>query len=134
TSGEKTRGCARCRGLIWGCAGAGAVGLTQAGYGQPPKPTVEQLREAAGTGDAKAQTELAYRLWNGDGAAADWAEALKLFRQAADKGYPPAQYALGFRMDKGQGAAQDAAHAAELYARLASRGYPPAIREAAVAF
>ena len=69
--------CASCRRLIWCCALAGAVGLTPAGYGQPPKPTVEQLREAAGTGDAKAQTELAYRLWNGDGVAADWAELLQ---------------------------------------------------------
>src|SRR5262249_35594320 len=45
----------------------GAVGLAPGGYGQPLKPTVEQLQEAAGKGDAKAQTDLAYRLWNGDG-------------------------------------------------------------------
>jgi TPR repeat protein len=127
----------RCPGyhrLIWCCSLAAAVGLAAVGYGQQPKPTVEKLREAAEKGDTKAQTDLAYRLWNGDGVAADKAEAINLFRRAADKGYARAQYALGFRMARGQGMPKDLAQAAEWYARSAALGYAPGMREAAVAF
>jgi TPR repeat protein len=120
--------------LIWSFTLAGAVGLAAVGYGQPPKPTVERLREAAEKGDTKAQTDLAYRLWNGDGVAADKAEAVKLFRRAAEKGYARAQYALGFQMARGQGMPKDLAQAAEWYARSAVLGYAPGMREAAAAF
>ena len=77
---------------------------------------------------------MAYRLWNGDGVAADKAEAVKLFRQAADQGNARAQYALGFRLARGQGVPQDVKQAADWYARSAAQGHPPGMREAAAAF
>lgn len=113
---------------------AASLVLPAAIHGQPPKPTIEQLREAAGKGEANAQTDLAYRLWNGDGVAADQAEANKLFRQAADKGHAQSQYALGFRLKYGLGVAQDIKQSAIYYNQAAVQGHPLAMKEAAIYF
>src|SRR6266704_4577247 len=111
------------RRLIWYCALAGTFGLARGGYGDSPKPTVAELRAAATKGDAKAETELAYRLWRGDGVTTDKAEAIKLFRQAAWKGHAQAQFAYGYRLQWGLGVEKNLKEASNWFIRASNQGH-----------
>ena len=64
-----------------------------------------------GGGDAAAQFKLGAMYMTGNGAAKDYAEAMKRFRAAADQGYAPAQQNIGWLYYQGLGVTQDYAEA-----------------------
>ena len=55
---------------------------------------INDLRQAAELGDAKAQSNLGVAYYYGEGVAENTAEALKWLSKAAEQGYAKAQYNL----------------------------------------
>lgn len=58
------------------------------------KPSLQTLQSKSAQGDANSQYLLARRLHQGDGAAVNYAQALKLYQQAAQTGHPAAREML----------------------------------------
>ena len=56
---------------------------------------IEQLRQAAEDGDARAQYELGWKYHWGRGVPENTVEAMKWYRKAAEQGYAEAQNQLG---------------------------------------
>ena len=88
--------------------------------------SVERLRQAAESGDAKAQFDLAFRYMMGFGVEQDIEEFVKWLRLAAQQGYVKAQYNYGCCFDQGYGVEQDKAEAAKWFRLAAEKGYAPA--------
>ena len=65
--------------------------------------SLSTLREAADRGDPKAQGELGWRYYTGDGVPKDYGQAVMWYRKAADKGESSAQNRLGVCYEKGHG-------------------------------
>ena len=78
-----------------------------------------QLRQAAGQGDASAQTNLGLMFHLGEGVSEDKQEAVKWYRMAAEQGYAEAQWLLGYTYYEGEGVAKDDREA-EKWTRLAA--------------
>ena len=84
---------------------------------------VAQLRQIAGQGDARAQTELGERYEYGrDGVQQDFGMAVSWFRRAADQGFAAGQAALGVMYGTGRGVAQDYGEAVSWLRRAAEQG------------
>ena len=79
-------------------------------------------REKAEQGDAKAQYNLGWMYYKGEGVPQDDAEAAKWFRKAAVQGNDRAQFGLGVMYDEGQGVPQDDAEALKWYRKAAEQG------------
>lgn len=112
-----------------------ATNLTAIGSGLPLPPNAIgplALRQAAASGDAAAQYEVAARYAEGRGVAPDLTEAIAWYGRAADTGLAPAQYRLASLYEKGQGVARDTKTAAALYAKAASQGNAKAMHNLAV--
>ena len=62
---------------------------------------VGDLARSAARGDARAQYELGVAYANGDGVAADYAEAAHWFSEAAHSGHPEARRQLAFMVQMG---------------------------------
>ena len=75
---------------------------------------------------AKAQTNLGYCYYKGQGVTQDYAKAVEWYRKAADQGHAQAQYNLGYCYYKGQGVTQDYAKASEWYRKAADQGHADA--------
>ena len=75
----------------------------------------------AETGDARSQYQIGLMHLNGEGVAADPAEAFKWFSTAADQGYMPSLVRLAELYYTGRGAAHDHDKAARLYAQAADQ-------------
>ena len=84
-----------------------------------PPTALEWLNQAAGEGDARAQTELGDCYYYGDGVAENKVEAVRWYRMAAEQGDADAQCNLGDCYDKGKGVAQSQVEAVRWY-RLAA--------------
>jgi len=82
----------------------------------------KQLQLRAKQGEAEAQTSLGAIYARGQGAAQDFAEALKWFRKAAEKGDAAAQVSLGACYANGQGVSQDYAEAVAWFRKAAEQG------------
>ncbi len=90
------------------------------------------LRQAAANGDPAAQFEVASRLADGKGVAADQAQAFAWFQRAAMRGHVPAQFRLGIQFERGIGVAADAERAKVWYRRAAEQGHARAMHNLAV--
>lgn len=83
---------------------------------------VKLLQSAAGKGHAPSQNELGLRFQNGDGLAADPAQAAEWFKKAADQKLPAAEVNLGLLYVKGLGVTKDHAAAYKLFNDAAATG------------
>ncbi len=92
------------------------------------------LREAAGSGDAKALFEIGSRYADGRGVAKDTKKAVEWYQKAADTGFAPAQFRLGSLYEKGIGVERSAEKAKTLYQLAAEQGNASAMHNLAVLF
>lgn len=86
------------------------------------------LEAAAGQNDPHAQTELAARYENAEGAPKDLEAANRLYCRAAKQGYAEAQFKLGWMYANGRGVARDDGVAAALFRVAADQGHQHAAR------
>ncbi|MHA1523166.1 MAG: peptidoglycan-binding protein [Alphaproteobacteria bacterium] len=80
------------------------------------------LRQAAASGQARAQFEVGARFAQGRTGLKDFGRAATWYQRAAAQGLAPAQYRLGALYEKGQGVAQDKKVARLWYQRAAEQG------------
>jgi TPR repeat protein len=109
--------------LIGGLAYYSSVALREKKAAYQESESLQQLRKAAGEGNADAQTRLGLLYYRGRGVPQDYAEALRWSRKAADQGDAVAQFNLGFMYAKGRGEVpQDYAETAHWYRKAADQG------------
>jgi localization factor PodJL len=96
--------------------------------------SLERLTQAANTGNARAQLLVGLKYLDGDGVAANDAEAAKWLGKAADAGEAVAQYRLGTLYERGRGVPADSAKAARWYQAAATQGSRKAMHNLAVAY
>lgn len=84
----------------------------------------------AETGDATAQTRLAWMYEAGRGVPQDLSEAAQRFEIAANAGHAEAQYALAVMLRTGRGRARDDAQSLVWLKRSAAQNYPSAVAAA----
>ena len=82
-----------------------------------------QWRPMAEQGDARAENNLGYMYYKGEGVVQDSSEAVKWFRKAAEKGYAKAQNNLGYMYYKGEGVVQDSSEAVKWFRKAAEKGF-----------
>lgn len=92
------------------------------------------LGAAANNGDEVAQYELGQRYANGDGVAADAAQAAYWYGEAAGQGLAIAQYRLATLYEKGRGVPKDDGKARSLYEKAAMQGNVKAMHNLAVIY
>ncbi|MEJ1157026.1 peptidoglycan-binding protein [Prosthecomicrobium sp. N25] len=80
------------------------------------------LRQAAASGDGRAQFELGLRFAEGRGVSPDLKAASAWYTLAAEKGVVPAQYRLGSAWEKGHTGTRDVAQARRWYSEAADKG------------
>ncbi|WP_366658240.1 GYF domain-containing protein [Fodinicurvata sp. EGI_FJ10296] len=95
---------------------------TGGGPEEDARRAAELYRLAAEQGLVVAQSNYAYRLWNGNGVAEDRAEAVSWFRQAADAGNIIAMVGLAQALFEGEGTAQNPEQALAWFERAAEAG------------
>lgn len=83
-------------------------------------------RRLAQSGDAQAETRLAWQHEAGRGVVRDLAAAARGFERAAKAGDPEAQYALAVMLRTGRGRARDLSQSAHWLRRAAEQGHPAA--------
>ena len=92
--------------------------------GAKPEEGLKWVALAAGKGDAKAQTWLGLKRFNGDFMEKDFPKAKEWFMKAARQNYPPAQYRLGEFYSEDRGKEKHDVKEALKWFRLAARqGY-----------
>jgi len=79
-------------------------------------------RKSAEQGYAKAQYELGYMYYDGEGIEKDYSEALKWLRKSADQGNSDAQNALGHMYYLGDGVNENFSEAVKWYRKSAEQG------------
>lgn len=84
--------------------------------------TLQQMQQAAETGNVAKQFELATRYLNGDGVPVDNFEALRWFKLAADQGSANAQYNIAVMYLNGIGVIRDPAEAVQWFVAAAENG------------
>lgn len=89
-----------------------------------PRPSLRELLDKAGRGDADAQEQLGIVYAAGQGVTQDYRNAAEWFRKAADQGNANAQHNLGALYLKGRGVTQDSAEAVKWYRKAADQGLP----------
>ena len=87
-------------------------------------------RALADTGDATAQTRLAWMHEAGRGVPQDLTEAARRFEIAANAGHAEAQYALAVMLRTGRGRMRDDAQSLVWLKRSAAQNYPSAVAAA----
>lgn len=92
----------------------------------PKWKNVTELRHWAEQGDAQACFELGDRLLNGDGVAANEAEARRWLERAAQGGVADAMFRLGKMHHDGIGGPRDFVRALDFYGQAARAGVPEA--------
>jgi TPR repeat protein len=83
----------------------------------------EIVQPLANQGNARAQHELGFMYWSGQGVRKDYAEAIKWYRRAAEQGYANAQWSLGHMYRTGTGLPQSYAEAFKWFRLSAEQGY-----------
>ena len=108
----------------------GSVGFAQSinfqnlmeGYKETYKRSIEWYGQAAASGLAEAQYNLALHHYLGLGTPRNLNTARSLLKQAAEQGYPQAQELLGIMVFRGEGGAKDLEGARDLIKRAANSG------------
>lgn len=97
--------------------------VTSATAGSPnSRAALENLMEAAKSGDAAAQFELAVRYAEGAADGRNYEMAAQWYGRAAEQGLAVAEYRLASLCERGLGVAQDMQRAKNLYQRAAEKG------------
>lgn len=97
-------------------------------------PTSAQLLQAAGTGNAQAQFELARAYEDGKGVTQDDARAVEWFRKSAEQGNAQAQNSLGVMYALGRGVPRDREEAVRWYKKAAKQGFTDGIYNVAISY
>jgi TPR repeat protein len=84
--------------------------------------TTEELTQLANAGDADAQSELGFRLYDGTGVPVDQAAGFSWILKAAEQGRAVDQWNVGAMYETGMGVAVDPAAAAAWWERAANQG------------
>ena len=116
-------------GLVLAATAVGAEPLDDATAALERKDftaAVALLTPLAEQGNAFAQVNLAYLTFEGEGTAADAAQAAKWYRLAAEQGDENAQYNLGVMYENGKGVDRDLTEAAKWWRKAARQGYADA--------
>jgi localization factor PodJL len=92
------------------------------------------LRSAAAGGNPAAAFLVGVKYTEGEGVAADLAEAAKWYQKAAVQGLAPAQYRLASLYEKGRGVEKDIDKARAWYTKAAEAGNPKAMHNLAVLY
>jgi TPR repeat protein len=87
---------------------------------------VDQLRDAAAGGDAKAAHDLAGLYLTGQGVGLDYTEAARLFKRAAETGIANAQFNYAVMLAYGWGLDADPEAALQWYQAAANQSHPEA--------
>lgn len=80
-------------------------------------------KELAKKGYIRAEHQIGYCYYTGQGVKIDYAKAVKWYRRAADKCYARAQTNLGFCYKVGEGVPENDAEAVEWFSKAAKQGY-----------
>ena len=86
-------------------------------------PSYALLLEKANQGDAKAQHDLGYKYYYGEGITQDRQEALKWYLKSAEQGYMQSQANVGYMYDIGTGTEQNYEEALKWYRLAAEQGH-----------
>jgi TPR repeat protein len=129
-----------CVGVMLG-GGARATQAIESGAGlihrQLAGTPASQLIARADSGEAKAQTQLAFAYLRGDGVEKNALSALRWASQAAGRGEPVAQYLLGTLYQAGPqrpGITSDPPRAFKLFSAAAEKGNIKAMHNLAIAY
>jgi TPR repeat protein len=95
---------------------------------------VTSLMARAGSGDAKAQSALAFAYLRGNGVKRDIGAAIYWSQAAAAKGDPDAEYLIGSLIQSGTGIARDPQQAFTWFRRSADAGNVKAMHNLAIAY
>ncbi|HEX2655587.1 MAG TPA: hypothetical protein VHN11_18305, partial [Xanthobacteraceae bacterium] len=113
---------------------ANSPGSPQDGARLPESIGGPALRNAAASGNASAEYEVAVRFAEGRGVRQNFEDAVRWFQRAAHHGLAPAQYRLGSLYEKGQGVKKDLQAARRLYVAAAEQGNGKAMHNIAVLY
>ena len=95
---------------------------------------VTSMMARAGSGDAKAQSALAFAYLRGNGVKRDIGAAIHWSQAAAAKGDPDAEYLIGSLIQSGTGIARDPQQAFTWFRRSADAGNVKAMHNLAIAY
>jgi localization factor PodJL len=98
----------------------------------PEGLSATSLGQAAESGNAAAQFEVASRFADGRGLAQSHAQAFAWYQRAAMRGFAPAQFSLATLLERGTGAELDVERAKVWYRRAAEQGHVNAMHNLAV--
>jgi TPR repeat protein len=84
--------------------------------------SLENLKQAALSGDKKAQFNLGEMYDKGEGVEVDKVKAFEWFQKAAAQGHPGAQFNVAIMYDKGEGVGQNKKKAFEWFHKAAVQG------------
>jgi len=99
-----------------------AAGASTAQAAPAAAELAKNLFEAAKSGDAAAQSDLAVRYAEGSAAERNYELAAQWYGKAAEQGLAVAEYRLASLYEKGLGVGQDMQRAKKLYQRAAEKG------------
>ena len=80
-------------------------------------------RPLAEQGDVRAQNNLGYMYYKGEGVEKDAEEAVKWLRKAAEQGFAKTQNNLGYMYASGEGVMQDSSKAEKWFRKAAEQGF-----------
>lgn len=98
----------------------------------PEGLSTTSLGQAAASGNAAAQFEVASRFAEGRGLAQSHGQAFAWYQRAAMRGFAPAQFRLATLLERGAGADVDVERAKVWYRRAAEQGHVNAMHNLAV--
>jgi TPR repeat protein len=98
----------------------------------PEGLSTTSLGQAAASGNAAAQFEVASRFADGRGLAQSHAQAFAWYQRAAMRGFAPAQFRLATLLERGAGTDVDVERAKVWYRRAAEQGHVNAMHNLAV--
>ena len=107
-------------------------------FSSPPQQLrpvqMEELKVAAGQGNAHAQARLGEHYHYGEGVPQNRKEAARWWKLAADQGHPDAQFRLGALFSGGSGVSQHYGKAVKWWRLAADQGHPDAQNSLGVSY
>ena len=84
---------------------------------------VDDCRVKAEQGHSRAQYNLGWMYYHGNGVLQEYKESVRWYRKSAEQGYSKAQYNLGQLYRQGKGVSQDYKQAVEWVRKAAEQGH-----------
>ena len=89
---------------------------------------VDDCRVKAEQGHSRAQYNLGWMYYHGNGVLQEYKESVRWYRKSAEQGYSKAQYNLGVMYAKGQGVPKDSERAQMYWKKAAVSDHEEAIK------